>query len=767
MRFLRFRLRARIFLGYGVLIALLLGIAAYGSYGLSVVGNEIDKMDGIAGNTNRSQELALRMEVIRRGLAFYRIDQDAEALHDVADAETRAGTLLKEAADYTLSEQRRAMFNGVATKLSALKVTRERFASQLDAGTAESKKLLIVGDTFRAAATRVMDAALASGDSADAAHATDARVAVLAAEATGLRFMASHDPAWIAVFKKDAATAGQTLSALDGSASPEVRSAVPNLASALALYVATFDTASAALIEGEAIYDGQIRPGLGEMQAVTSKGLERLVAGYEIVSQRASDISAGTLMKQLALTAVATVIGIGLAFLIARTISRPINGMTAAMTKLASGDSGAEIPGRDNTDEIGEMARAMEVFRQQAIAKYDLEEQQTREQASQSRRQEEIGQLVGFFGRSVGGVFTALAAASANMSQSSSALEESASETGAQTNIVLNEVEQTAQTVQTVAAASQELSSSIEEIGRQARESQRISTAAMHQSDEVVTKVAELRTAAEEIGTVVELINSIAGQTNLLALNATIEAARAGDAGKGFAVVASEVKSLAAQTAKATEQIGGQIGAIQLATVRAAEAIQGIAETVRQVNEIAMTIAASVVEQASATQEIARSVEIVSGNTANVAQSMERVRGAVSGNGETASEVRRTASTLSTESGTLSDEVKDFLSALNELGAGEKLLTYEMDAQATVVLDGRSIIGRVTRMSPGTALFVGPLVAAAGTALELRVEGFDRPMRARFVEAGGGGVHLQLPLGHDHLTYAAHALARLGLRIAA
>jgi methyl-accepting chemotaxis protein len=289
----------------------------------------------------------------------------------------------------------------------------------------------------------------------------------------------------------------------------------------------------------------------------------------------------------------------------------------------------------------------------------------------------------------------------------------------------------------------------------------------MQQSDEVVVKVAELRTAAEQIGTVVGLISSIAGQTNLLALNATIEAARAGDAGKGFAVVASEVKSLASQTAKATEQIGGQIGAIQTATRGAAEAIQGIADTVRQVNEIAVGIAAAVVQQSAATEEIARSVALVSGNTANVAQSMERVQGTVSGNGETATEVKRTATTLSSEAGTLSGEVKDFLTALSELGGSERLLAYEMNASATVIRDGHSIAGRITRMSPGTALFIGPLTAPAGTALELRVEGFDRPMRVRFVETADGGVHLQLPLAHDQLAYTTQTLARLGLKAAA
>ena len=449
--------------------------------------------------------------------------------------------------------------------------------------------------------------------------------------------------------------------------------------------------------------------------------------------------------------------------MIGRGITRPIGGMTEAMNKLAAGDRTVVVPARENTDEIGSMARAVEVFKQNAIAKHDLEEKQVQEHATASRRQEEIVQLIGFFGRSVGGVLTTLASASADMTSSSVALEQSASDTGSQTRLVLNDVEQTAQTVQTVAAASQELAASIQEIGQQASESQRISTAAMQQSDEVVARVAELNNAAQQIGTVVELISSIAGQTNLLALNATIEAARAGEAGKGFAVVASEVKSLASQTARATEQIGGQITAIQAATLRAADAIQGIAGTVRKVNEIALAIAAAVLQQGAATQEIARSVELVSGNTANVAQSMERVQGAVSGNGETASEVKRTASTLLKESGSLSEEVKDFLGALRDLGGGERLLAYEMNTAATVILDGRTITGRVIRMSPGTALFDGALVAPTGTGLELRIEGFDRPLRVRYVDATAGGVNLQLPLGHEHLTYVAQTLARLGL----
>jgi hypothetical protein len=321
--------------------------------------------------------------------------------------------------------------------------------------------------------------------------------------------------------------------------------------------------------------------------------------------------------------------------------------------------------------------------------------------------------------------------------------------------------------VQTVASAAQQMAASIGEIGQQATESQRITSATMQQSDEVVDKVGVLRAAANEIGTVVDLISSIASQTNLLALNATIEAARAGEAGKGFAVVASEVKNLAAQTAKATEQIGGQIGAMQDATLGASEAIQGIAGTVRQVNDIAMTIAAAVVQQSAATPEIARSVELVSNNAATVASSMGQVQTAVSSNGETAVQVGHIASTLSAESGALSTEVKDFLSALEALGEGAQLATYELNAPATVTLEGRVIAGHVSHMSPGTAVLVGSLSAPSGTSLELKVEGIDRVLHARFVEVGAAGAHLQLPLAHEHLTYMTQTLALYGHKAAA
>jgi methyl-accepting chemotaxis protein len=288
----------------------------------------------------------------------------------------------------------------------------------------------------------------------------------------------------------------------------------------------------------------------------------------------------------------------------------------------------------------------------------------------------------------------------------------------------------------------------------------------MKQSREVVQKVEHLHSAAQEIGKVVDLINSIAGQTNLLALNATIEAARAGEAGKGFAIVASEVKSLATQTARATEEISGQISAIQSATSSAAQAIGGISVTVGKVNEIAVAIASAVVEQSAATQEIARSVDQVSASTANVSASIEHVGGAVERSAEGAAAVKRTALALAAESQSLSSEVKDFLSALQNLGDGQELRTYTLDQPATLIADGRSFSGRVVKLSPGFAAFAGAVEAAPGSALELRIDGIDQPIRARFLEASGGVAELQLPLNHAQLTYMNQQLARLGARAA-
>jgi len=758
----RFRIGTRVFVGFATLIALSLLLAGFGIYQLSAVGAQTAKMNILAANSVRVLSAKLGLEVIRR--AETRMQIDGTQAEDATNAAVKVQELLREAASIAVSRERARIFLEVADAVSAHKQMFDRFEQSIRTAEEQRKALFSGGDALTAAANQLVQAA---HDPSLVRTADQVKTAILLVRVSNWRFMATGDKAGPAAFDANVKKAHAALDSLRAAADPDVVALIGPVETALNVYEAGFKAFSEAKVAAGDLFVEQMRPQLIATQEKLDGAANTLQQAFNLASTDTAAIVEHAKLLASALAAIALVIGAVLAWMIGRSISRPVAGMTTAMTKLAAGDSDVEVPARDNTDELGAMAKAVEVFKQNAIAKHAMEERETRDQEVRKRRQEEIDQLVGFFGRSVGGVFTTLAETSANMTGSSSTLAQSAAETGSQATLVLGEVEQAAAGVQTVASAAQEMTASIAEIGQQASESQRITSAAMQQSDEVVEKVAELRTAAEQIGTVVDLISNIAGQTNLLALNATIEAARAGDAGKGFAVVASEVKSLAQQTAKATEQIGGQIGTMQDATVRASEAIQGIAGTVREVNDIAMTIAAAVVQQSAATQEIARSVELVSNNTSIVASSMGQVQTAVNANGETAVQVGKIAAALSTESGTLSAEVKDFLSALEALGEGQSLLTFELNAPATVTLDGRAIAGHVSHMSPGTALFVGPLSVPAGTAMELKVEGIDRVLRVRFVEPSGGGAHLQLPLAHEHLTYMAQALARYGQKAAA
>lgn len=476
-----------------------------------------------------------------------------------------------------------------------------------------------------------------------------------------------------------------------------------------------------------------------------------------------------TLVRQSIVGATIVIVALGaLAWLlITRGVVRPVRRLTGAMTTLARGETELDVPELNRTDELGRMAQAVAVFKENAQQKIRLEEQQARNTAETLHRQEEIDQLIAFFGKSLAGVFTAVSTASTAMSSTSGELETAAGAAGQQVASVLEEVERTSREIEAVAAASHELTVSIAEIGRRAADSSQIAGSAMQQTTDVSQKIEALRVSATKIGTVVDLINDIAGQTNLLALNATIEAARAGEAGKGFAVVASEVKSLASHTARATDEIGAQIKSIQTATIGVAAAIQDIIVTVQQVSDIAGSIAAAVIEQGAATQEIATSVERVSGSAGAVSQSMVQVHRAVDSNGVRAAEVGSTAQGLSAEAQSLTSEVTDFLQSMRDLGSVAQLQSMTLDVRAVATLDGCAIQGRVSTLAPGYAVFAGALTATAGQSLSLQIDGVDRLLRARFVEADGDGARLQLSLNHESLAYMATVMARLGLAKAA
>ncbi len=360
----------------------------------------------------------------------------------------------------------------------------------------------------------------------------------------------------------------------------------------------------------------------------------------------------------------AVLLGGAAAWIIASGITKPVRSMTDVMTVMATGDFTVDIPSLGSADEIGEMARAVEVFRKNGIEANRLKAEQEAAQRRTAERAAKMDELTRNFEASVSSVVQTVSSQATQMEASAQSMSATAEETTKQAGAVAAASEESSANVQTVASATEELSSSISEISRQVSHSSQIAANAVSEANKANDMVQGLVGASAKIGEIVALINDIADQTNLLALNATIEAARAGEAGKGFAVVAAEVKNLATQTSKATEEIGAQINGVQGATQDAVRAIASIGKTIGEIDQIATTIAAAVEEQGAATQEIARNVEEAAKGTQDVSSNIGGVTEAANGTGAAASQVLTASRALTGQSGHLRDVVQEFLAGV-------------------------------------------------------------------------------------------------------
>jgi methyl-accepting chemotaxis protein len=362
----------------------------------------------------------------------------------------------------------------------------------------------------------------------------------------------------------------------------------------------------------------------------------------------------------------ALVLGIALV-LTARSIVRPLADMRGTMARLADGETEIEIPALGRRDELGAMASALDVFKENAIKAQRFSQQQAEDQARREKRAAGIESLCRDFDRLVTKRLETVIGAVAEMEATAQSMSRVAESTAAEATHVSNTSEAASESVNSVAAATEELAASIGEIGSQMSRSRQIASEAATQAIATNAQVKHLAEAAQKIGAVVQLITDIASQTNLLALNATIEAARAGDAGKGFAVVASEVKNLATQTGKATEDISLQINNIQQETGQAVQAIESIAGTIEEINQITSGVAAAVEEQSSATKEIARSVEQAAGGTRDMSTSIQTVTDAASETGNAAGRMLGSSNALSGEATALKQEVEQFLATIRAM----------------------------------------------------------------------------------------------------
>ncbi|KAA0590737.1 methyl-accepting chemotaxis protein [Azospirillum oryzae] len=414
--------------------------------------------------------------------------------------------------------------------------------------------------------------------------------------------------------------------------------------------------------EAGSVFRGQARD-----QYRTAKGLlQKLIdfntrEGAKAADQGQNLYENGRILIMVSSGLVA-VICIGIAVSMLSTVVRPIQKLTTIMGRLANRELSVAVDGTERKDELGAMARAVQIFKDGLIEADRLAAAEAAEQQTKARRTAAIERLLASFETSSGAALRTVASAASELDATAHAMSAMAQQTSSQATVVASAAEQTSANVQTVATATEEMASSIREIGSQIARSADIAGKAVTEAAQTSDAVRSLADAAQRIGAVVELINSIASQTNLLALNATIEAARAGEAGKGFAVVASEVKSLAGQTAKATEEIAGQIGAIQQTTYGVVTAITGIGGTIGRINDITTGIAAAIEEQSAATNEISRNVQQAAAGTQEVTGSIVQVNQAAGEAGNSADQVLGAASELSKQAELMRRDVEKFLS---------------------------------------------------------------------------------------------------------
>lgn len=360
-------------------------------------------------------------------------------------------------------------------------------------------------------------------------------------------------------------------------------------------------------------------------------------------------------------TLLAASIAIALTLVLGNLISRPVIALAGLLRRLAAGDLDIETPYAGRRDEIGAIADALGVFKETAVAAQKLTAEREKHAELEAQRAQKLAKLAQQFDQDVAGVLTTVAHAATELQATATTMAEAADQTSQQSSTAMTAAEQAATNVGTVAAAAEELASSVKEIGRQVEMSTDVAGAAVQEAEKTNLTVKSLADASQKIGAVVALINDIASQTNLLALNATIEAARAGEAGKGFTVVASEVKSLAMQTAKATEEIGEQVSTMQRATGDVVTAIEDISSIIGNINKISTAIATAVEEQGAATSQISHNVHQAADGTSVVSENIGGVAGTASRTGTAASQVLEATNRLSHEAEELRRKVDRFL----------------------------------------------------------------------------------------------------------
>jgi methyl-accepting chemotaxis protein len=658
------KIRTKVLAGFFIVLALLIAVGATGFLGLDKTSASFERYATIADTAMNVTEVENDIAQLRRFVVLFTDSGDAahakEARALVAEVQgdiPRVTALFADAG-------RKAKFASIAKPLNDYAAQFERAVThRTERETVLQGRLYPAGAKAQTASDRFGKLMVDAGDIDGALQGRVIETALTTVRIGALLFLAAptkEQAGKTEALLKDihqaiAATAAKLRSA-------EQKAALADLATIMTEYHDAFTKVAAEVAAVDALVNGTMSALAGEIAKTINEVSSAQVAAMDEMEEDSRASVAASILLTAVLSIGAFVLGVFLALLIGRAIAKPVVGMTAAMAKLAGGDLTVEIPARGRADEIGEMASAVQVFKESMSETERLRaEQEAMKKQAEIDKVAAMNKLADEFEASIRGVVNGVASAATELQATAQAMSATAEETNAQATTVAAASEQASNNVQTVATAGEELSSSISEIGRQVGEAGSISRKAVDQAERTSAQIVSLAEAAQKIGDVVQLINDIASQTNLLALNATIEAARAGDAGKGFAVVASEVKNLATQTAKATEEITGKIAEMQSATQESTVAIQSIAETIGQMDEISTAIAAAIEQQGAATQEIANNVQQAARGTQDVSSSIVNVTQAASETGAAAEQMLSSAGDLSKQGETLREKVDVFV----------------------------------------------------------------------------------------------------------
>ena len=663
----RLRIRGRLYAGFMALVAVGLVMAVVAVWNLKAVQDQVTRQSALSDSTARVLEISTHLQAIQRANLRYVYDANEAAMREAAEREAAATELLQVGAKTTQSAERQKLYNDLIDDIAKMRRLRDNLGDAVNEARTGKATLLPSGEDLTAKMAKLVDTARAAVDEDTAALVTDLETRILLVRIANWRFLALRDTQGPANFRASVDRAAQRLAGIEKSPQAnELRATLAPVRTSLGIYKSAFETTSAAMLQADEIYHKNLAPLIVDSIAKLKVVEAALKKEHKDSRAAAEAVIEGTTTIQQIAGGLAILFGVIVAFLIARSIVGPLTSMTRAMGLLAGGNLEVEIPGRGKADEIGDMAKAIEVFKTNMIDTERMRAEQSEVEARQAEsRKADMVRLADQFEQAVGEIVNTVSSASHQLEASAGTLTSTATRAQDLSTEVASASQEATANVQAVASATEELSSSVSEIARQVQESARIASDAVGQASRTNERVGELSKAAARIGDVVELISTIAGQTNLLALNATIEAARAGDAGRGFAVVASEVKALAEQTAKATGEIAQQVSGIQAATEESVGSIREISGTIARLSEISSTVAAAVEEQGAATQEISRNVQQAAHGTQRVSTNIGDVQRGASETGSASSQVLSAARSLSSDSNRLKQEVARFLNSVH------------------------------------------------------------------------------------------------------